>query len=210
MVSFHLRLGLLSVLCHSGPPTKTLHTPTVSPKRVSVLVYLTLLHFVILLEFGWNEKCDDFSSHPLFHPTWVRIYSQLSPQTPPPVDYKSRLLRFWTFPSPEIKKSSEQRDRFCGPVVRVSGCSPRGPGFDSRRYQIFWVAVGLELGPLSLVRINEELLEKKKYRLRSTKLRLTTVGIHRAYHATPLCPQKLTVSFADRWRSLSRSSSFAD
>jgi hypothetical protein len=24
-----------------------------------------------------------------------------------------------------------------------------GPGFDSRRYQIFWVAVGLERGPLS-------------------------------------------------------------
>jgi hypothetical protein len=26
---------------------------------------------------------------------------------------------------------------------------PRGPGFDSRRYQIFRVAVGLERGPLS-------------------------------------------------------------
>jgi hypothetical protein len=31
----------------------------------------------------------------------------------------------------------------------------------SRRYQIFRVAVGLERGPLSLVRINEELLERK-------------------------------------------------
>jgi hypothetical protein len=28
-------------------------------------------------------------------------------------------------------------DRFCGLVVRVSGCQPRGPGFDSLRYQIF-------------------------------------------------------------------------
>jgi hypothetical protein len=37
----------------------------------------------------------------------------------------------------------------------------RGPGFDSRRYQIFWEVVGLELGPLSLVRISEELLERK-------------------------------------------------
>jgi len=35
----------------------------------------------------------------------------------------------------------------------------RGPGFDSRRYQIFWVVVGLERGPLSLVRSIEELLE---------------------------------------------------
>jgi hypothetical protein len=28
-------------------------------------------------------------------------------------------------------------DRLCGLVVRVSGCSSRGPGFDSRPYQIF-------------------------------------------------------------------------
>jgi hypothetical protein len=46
-------------------------------------------------------------------------------------------------------------------VVRVPGCTPRGPGFDSQRYQIFRIAVGLEQGPLSLVRINEELLERK-------------------------------------------------
>jgi hypothetical protein len=45
-------------------------------------------------------------------------------------------------------------DRRCGLVVR-------GPVFDSQRYQIFCVAVGLERGPLSLVRINEELLERK-------------------------------------------------
>ena len=53
-------------------------------------------------------------------------------------------------------------DRLCGLVVRVSGCRYRGLGFDSRRYQIFWVAVGLERGVLSLVslvRSIEELLE---------------------------------------------------
>jgi hypothetical protein len=33
-------------------------------------------------------------------------------------------------------------DLLCGVVVRI-------PGFHSRRYQIFWVAVGLELGPLN-------------------------------------------------------------
>jgi hypothetical protein len=32
--------------------------------------------------------------------------------------------------------------------------------FDSRNYQIFCIAVGLEQCPLSLVRINEELLER--------------------------------------------------
>jgi hypothetical protein len=36
-----------------------------------------------------------------------------------------------------------------------------GLGFDSWRCQIVCVAVGLERGPLSLVRINEELLERK-------------------------------------------------
>ena len=50
-------------------------------------------------------------------------------------------------------------DRLCGLVVRVSGYRCRGLGFDSRCYQIFWVVVGLERGPLSLVRSIEELLE---------------------------------------------------
>jgi hypothetical protein len=36
----------------------------------------------------------------------------------------------------------------------------RGPRFDSRRFQIFWEAVGLERGPLILVRTTEELLER--------------------------------------------------
>jgi hypothetical protein len=44
-------------------------------------------------------------------------------------------------------------------VVRVPGYRSYGPGFDSRRYQIFWEVVGLERGALSLVRIIEELLE---------------------------------------------------
>jgi hypothetical protein len=34
----------------------------------------------------------------------------------------------------------------------------RGPGFDSRRFQIFWEAVGQKRGPLSLVSTTEELL----------------------------------------------------
>jgi hypothetical protein len=38
----------------------------------------------------------------------------------------------------------------------------RCPGFDSRRFQIFWEAESLERCPLSLVRTTEELLGKKK------------------------------------------------
>jgi hypothetical protein len=48
-----------------------------------------------------------------------------------------------------------------GLVVRVPGYSPRLSVFNSRLYQIFYVALGLVEGPLSLVRINEELLERK-------------------------------------------------
>jgi hypothetical protein len=47
----------------------------------------------------------------------------------------------------------------CGLVVRVSGYRSRSPGFDSRHYQNFFVVVGLERGPLSLVRIIEELFQ---------------------------------------------------
>jgi hypothetical protein len=52
-------------------------------------------------------------------------------------------------------------DRLCGLVVRVAGYRSWGPGFDSRRYQVSWEVVGLEWGPLSLVRITEKLLESK-------------------------------------------------
>jgi hypothetical protein len=52
-------------------------------------------------------------------------------------------------------------DCFCSLVVTVPGYRSRGPVFDSRSYQIFLEVVGLERGPLSLVRITEELLERK-------------------------------------------------
>jgi hypothetical protein len=46
-------------------------------------------------------------------------------------------------------------------VVRVPGYRSKGPRFDSRRYQLFSEVVGLERGPLNLMRIIEELLERK-------------------------------------------------
>jgi hypothetical protein len=52
-------------------------------------------------------------------------------------------------------------DRLYDLVVRVPGSRHRGPGFDSRRYRILRVAVGLEEIPLNLVKISEELSERK-------------------------------------------------
>jgi hypothetical protein len=49
----------------------------------------------------------------------------------------------------------------CGLVARIPGYRSRGPWFDSRHYQIFYEVVGLERGPLSLVRITVELLKWK-------------------------------------------------
>jgi hypothetical protein len=49
----------------------------------------------------------------------------------------------------------------CGLVVRVHGYRSKGPGFDSRCYQIFRELVGLERGPLCLVSTTEELLGRK-------------------------------------------------
>jgi hypothetical protein len=46
-------------------------------------------------------------------------------------------------------------------VVRVTGYRFRGPGFDSRRYQIFWEVVDLERGPLMIVSTIEVLFQRK-------------------------------------------------
>jgi hypothetical protein len=52
-------------------------------------------------------------------------------------------------------------DRLCSLLIRVPGYRSRCPGFDSRHYQIFWQAVGLERGPLSLTSMTEGLLGRK-------------------------------------------------
>jgi hypothetical protein len=101
-------------------------------------------------------------------------------------------------------------DRLCGLVVRVPDWISRGPGFDSRHYQVFRVAVGLEGGPLSLVSINGELLERKvaapvwKTQIKDRGESAALTKRHFLY------PQQLALNFSTKLRRLSRYSSFAD
>jgi hypothetical protein len=69
--------------------------------------------------------------------------------------------------------------------------------------------VGMEWGPLSLVRTNEELLECKSSGSGSRKSRLTTVGIRCGDHATSYI-RKFGTDFSDMRRSFGRYISFAD
>jgi hypothetical protein len=80
-----------------------------------------------------------------------------------------------------VRKRTIPIEQLCGLVVRVTGYRSRGPGFYYRHYQIFWEVVGLEQGPLSLVR----LLQWKSSGSGPRKPRLTAVGIHCADHTTP-------------------------
>jgi hypothetical protein len=68
-------------------------------------------------------------------------------------------------------------DRLFDLVVRIPGYRSRGTAFDSRHYQIFCAVVCLERGPLSTVRITEELHEWKSRGSEARKPILATVGI---------------------------------
>jgi hypothetical protein len=91
-------------------------------------------------------------------------------------------------------KHTSKRDRLCGLVVRVPGYRSRGFGFHSRRYQIFWEVVGLERGPLSLVRIIEELFEWKS-RGSGQANRINDRGDPLRWPRNTVYPQKLALTW---------------
>jgi hypothetical protein len=81
-------------------------------------------------------------------------------------------------------------------------------GFDSRRYHIFWEAVDLERGPLSLLSTTEELLGRKSSGSGLESREYGRRDMSRWPHVTPL-PAKVSTNFADKWLSLGRNSSLA-
>jgi hypothetical protein len=103
---------------------------------------------------------------------------------------------------------SDLHSFFCSPssmilscvVVRVSDYRYRGPGFDSWRCQIFRVAVGLERGPLSLVRTIDELLGRSSGSgLENQKLQPWGFAVLTTWH--PLSA-KVGTNFVEKWRFL--------
>jgi hypothetical protein len=85
------------------------------------------------------------------------------------------------------------KDRLCGLVVRAPSHISRGPGFDSRGYQILWEVVGLERGPLSLMRLIAELLEWK-ISGSGQETRINGRGDPLRWPRDTLCPQKLALT----------------
>jgi hypothetical protein len=79
-------------------------------------------------------------------------------------------------------------------MVRVSDCTPRGPGFDSRRHKIFWDVVRLERGPLSLVGTSEEDSEEEWVAAPAYKVEYTAIGISHADNTMPFIRKELTLT----------------
>jgi hypothetical protein len=94
-------------------------------------------------------------------------------------------------------------DRLCGLVVRVPGYRSRGPGSISRAARFFRKVVGLERGPLSLVSITEEILERKSSDSGLENREYGRRDLSRWPRAT-FYSQRVGTTFADRWRSLRR------
>ena len=67
ILSCHLRLDLPSVLFRSGPDTKTLYAPLLSPIRATCLAHFILLDFITRIVFGEEYRTLSTSLCSLLH-----------------------------------------------------------------------------------------------------------------------------------------------
>jgi hypothetical protein len=146
------------------------------------------IDFVKLLHQLNRKPCCKFGTSFFTY----RIFSELYMYFILNVQEVSLLL---CFPPPPFRCSFI--DCLCGLVFRVLGYRFRGPGFDSRHYQIFWEVVGLKWAPLSLLSTIEELLGRNSSGSGLENQEYGCGGLLRWPHDT-LYPQKLAL----RWHAV--------
>jgi hypothetical protein len=177
LVAFFPLAFLAINFTQSYSPLFALHVPPIYPSRLNNPNYtwrkyqsrssscsLLSYQFIPLRSNYWNYWL-------LFHKSRIVVWVLNSLKGP---FLSQRIL--CTTVNPLFSIVVQCGDHLCSLLVRVSGCRPKRPGIDPRRYQIsewqwshvrfsaasdFWVAVSLERDPISLVSINVELLEKK-------------------------------------------------
>jgi hypothetical protein len=147
-----------------GPWLPRIH---IAPPRTALLISLQGLRIFSRTSYNWGFLLTVKDSPPAGFGRWLSS--------------KKNWIKLRGFSS-----QANYTDRLCGLVVRVPAYRSRGPGFDSRRYQIFWE---VERGPLSLVSVTTWMEIGWNRRPK-----LTSVGIRCADHATPFYPQKLAIT----------------
>jgi hypothetical protein len=136
---------------HEKPQCVARHT-------IELALLTTIFTLVWLIPRTWRWR-HHVSPNRLL--TFNRLHGVISQKKDFFILFKLLHPQVWTSELKIISNSIFTLDRLCGLVVRVHGYTSRGPGFDSRRCQMFWEVVGLERGPHSLLRIIEQLLEWK-------------------------------------------------
>ena len=124
------------------------HVPASLPLGNNPIEYI----FGLLVDV--TAVCETTVAHNPPHVLGIIATARLVHVDLPKLHFAPLQLQFLSY-----QHSFDVSDRLCVLAVRVHGYRYRGLGFDSRHYQIFWVVVGLERGPLRLVRSIEELLE---------------------------------------------------
>jgi len=138
----HVSIPGIWVIEKPGTPTKT------GTNKLYPEVTATLSQILALMLLQRTSKCLTYQDELM----WLLLgqpQGMITPNLPSEISANSD----W-YPLCNNRSIDWQRWLFKSIWGVISLIRYRGPGFDPRRYQIFWVVVGLERGPLSLVRSN--------------------------------------------------------